>query len=218
MTNPYNILVIDPAESTGIALVSVDEFNSTADIFHYNYINVDTSSNYIGDWCLNLAAVIESLIVKYEVKQVVVEDFFFSSRFTSGSNVNPAYRTAIHMTVRKLKLPYEILNISQWKSFVAGRSVPTKEQKRKWGTKANKKFIEEALTLRHGIKLPNHSISEVTGKPIMFRYDIVDAIAQSICYCKLMLGIRTLTCSVVVPPDVDWNAPKKTKKTPRNKK
>ena len=213
MVTKYNILVLDPAESTGFSVVSVDEAVSTGDIFEYGYINVDTTSNYMGDWHISLTDQVEVLIKKYDAKMVVIEDYFFSSRFTSGSNVNPGYRAVIHMKVRQLGIPYEILNISQWKSFVAGRSVPTKEQKAKWGkAAANKLYMLEALQTRHGIRMPNHSLSEKTGKPIKFRYDIVDAVAQAICYCKLMVGIRTMTCSVVVPPDVDWDAPKPTKK------
>lgn len=210
---PYNILVLDPAESTGYSVARVDEVQSTADIFEYGYLNVDTSSNYMGDWLLNLSKTVAELIKKYDAKLVVVEDYFFSSKFTNGTNVNPAFRAAIHMTARSHGLPYEILNISQWKSFVAGRSVPTKEQKLKWGKQAaNKLFIQEALDLRHGIKMPNHSISDKTGKPIKFRYDIVDAVAQALCYTKLMIGVRTVTCTMPIPPDVDWNAPKTTKK------
>ena len=205
MKKPYTILVCDPAESTGFAVVSVDEANSKADIFHYDYINVDNSTNYAGDALLDLSKKIKDLIIKYDVKMVVIEDYFFGSRFASGANMNPAYRAAIHMTVRSLGLPYEILNISQWKSFIAGRSTPTKEQKKKWSkTTANKLFIQEALWLRHGIKFPNHSISEKTGKPIKFRFDIVDAVGQAVCYCKLMIGIKDVSCSVNVPDDVEW--------------
>lgn len=207
---PYNILVLDPAESTGYAVVHVDEPQSSADIFEYGYLNINTTSNYMGDWLLDLSKCVEALITRYDVKLVVVEDYFFSSRFTTGSNVNPAYRAAIHMTARQLGLPYEILNISQWKSFVAGRSVPTKNQKKKWGkAAANKLFIQEALWNRHGIRFPNHSISDKTGKPIKFRYDIVDAVGQSVCYCKLMVGIRTVTCSMPIPPDVVFKKPDK---------
>jgi hypothetical protein len=142
-----------------------------------------------------------NLINQYGVKMVVVEDYFFSSRFTAGSNVNPAYRAAIHMASRFLNVPYEILNISQWKSFVVGRSTPTKEQKKKWGkAAANKNMVVEALVKRWNISLPTYSLSPKTGKPIKFRYDISDAIGQAVCYCGLMLGIRSITCSVPVPP------------------
>lgn len=198
---PYHILVLDPAESTGYAVVLVDEDKSSADIFRYGFLDVDTSSNYMGDWLLDLNRTVMNLINEYGVKMVVCEDFFFSSRFTSGSNVNPAYRAAIHMAARFLKVPYEILNISQWKSFVVGRSVPTKEQKKKWGkTAANKKMVAEALVKRWKIELPTYSFSPKTGKPIKFRYDISDAIGQAVCYVGLMMGIRTITCSVPVPP------------------
>lgn len=197
------VLTIDPAQSTGYCIAEIDDAGH-ATIIEYGYLDVDTTSEFMGDWCNNLAGAVESLIKASGATAIAVEDYFFSSRFTSGANVNPAYRAAIHMTVRRMGLPYTILNISQWKSFVAGRSVPTKEQKKKWGKQAaNKLFIAQALWDRYKIRFPNHSISEKTGKPIKFRYDVVDAVAQMVCFCKLHLNASSLSCSVAVPADVD---------------
>jgi hypothetical protein len=132
-----------------------------------------------------------------------VEDYFFSSRFVSGVGVNTAYRTAIHMWARQNNLPYSILNITNWKTIAAGRSTPPKEFKLKYGKEAAKKiYLVEALYLRHGIRLPNHSISESTGKPVIFRYDIADAIGMCIYHAYEKYNCRTFSCSVPVPPDV----------------
>lgn len=214
MPIPYNstIIAIDPAQSTGVALARATDGGRSAEIYDYFYLDVDSSSEYMGDWCNNLASTIEDIINRCAPgpKYVVIEDFFFSSRFVSGCDVNPAFRTAIHMQLRKMGLDYTILNISQWKSFIAGRSVPTKEQKKKWGkTQANKLFIQQALFERYNIKFPNHSLSEKTGKPIKFRYDIVDAVAQLICFSKLHLNIDKVTCSVAIPEDVEFKKPPK---------
>ena len=165
----------------------------------------------MGDWCNNIAKEVDVLIQNHKIDHVVVEDFFFSSRFASGCSVNSAYRTAIHMTVRSLSLPYTILNISQWKSFIAGRSVPTKDQKKKWGAeRAKKLFIQQALWDRYKIRFPNHSLSSKTGKPILFRYDIVDAVGQALCFCKLHMNAVSVTFSTSFPADIDWGkkAPK----------
>jgi Holliday junction resolvasome RuvABC endonuclease subunit len=210
MSNQFNILVVDPAEHTGYALVKIDIADNSADIFEYGIIDMDNSGNYLGDACNQMFDHITAIIEKHQIKQVVVEDYFFSGKFANGSNMNPMYRAAVHMAARRKNLPTEILNVSQWKSFVAGRSTPTKQQKAKWGAESAKKlFIQEALWTRFGIRFPNHSISQTTGKPIVFRFDIVDAVAQAICYTKLHMGLLAVTCSVPVPPDVVFKRPSK---------
>ena len=204
-----NILVLDPACSTGFAVVNVDGQDAT--IFEYGYIDINTTSLYEGDWCISLMFHIELLINKHNIKEVAIEDYFFSSKFASGTNVNMAYRTAIHITCRKLGLTYDILNISQWKKHVAGRSTPTKEQKRKWGKEAAKKlYMQQALYDIYNIKFPNHSLSSKTGKPILFRYDIVDAVGQAIFHCESKYRVKNIHVPVAIPPDVVFK--KKSKK------
>jgi Holliday junction resolvasome RuvABC endonuclease subunit len=194
-------IAIDPATSSGYAVADVE--GKTCTIVEYGFIDVDTSSPYVGDWCLDLQKRIDEIHARTGFTDVAVEGFFFSSRFTQGTDVNPAYRTAIHMWARQNNLPYSILNISSWKTIVAGRSTPTKEQKAKYGKEAAKKImIVQALWERHGIRLPNHSISEATGKPIIFRYDIGDAIGQAIYHAFEKYQCNTFACSVPVPPDV----------------
>lgn len=203
-----NILVLDPAASTGYALVEVD--GDTATVFDYGFIDVDTSSLYEGDWCIDLMTHVKYLIQLHDVKEVAVEDYFFSSRFASGTNVNSAYRTAIHILCRQLNLPYDVLNVSQWKKHVANRSTPTKEQKKKWGKEAAKKlYMQQALWDRYGIRFPNHSISSKTGKPVLFRYDIVDAVGQAIFHCESKHGVKNIRVTVPIPPDVTFKKPSK---------
>lgn len=204
------VLCLDPAASTGYCIIDIDESASTAEIVDYDYIDVDTSSNYQGDHCLDLMRRVEDIIKNENVQHVTVEDYFFSQRFASGSNVNAAYRTSIHILCCQLKIPYTILNISAWKSFVAGRSVPTKDQKKKWGAAAAKKlFIQQALWERWGFRFPNHSFSEKTGKPIIFRFDIVDVVAQAVYYAGLLCRVKNISMSVCVPPDVTFKKPNK---------
>ncbi len=199
------LLVLDPAESTGYCLVRIDEKTSSADIYEYGFIDIDTKSNYMGDWMINLQEFVEKTVKAHNVDSVTVEDYFFGSKFASGSNVNPMYRAAIYIKTRQLGLHYDILNISAWKTFCAGRSTPTKEQKAKWGKEAAKKlYMQQALFERHGFRFPNHSISIKTGKPILFRYDIVDAVAQALYACRIIKGINTVTLSVPVAPDVEF--------------
>jgi Holliday junction resolvasome RuvABC endonuclease subunit len=197
-------IALDPAHSTGYALAKVD--GTHCDIYEYGFIDVDNSSPYIGDWAIDLQSNIQKIYDRVKFTDVAVEAFFFSSRFTLGTDVNPAYRTAIHIWARQNKLPYSILNISNWKTIAAGRSTPTKEQKLKYGKDAAKKImIVQALWERHGIRLPNHSISPLTGKPVIFRYDIADAIGQAIYHAHEKYNCRSFSCSVPVQPDVAFS-------------
>jgi len=164
----------------------------------------------MGDWCLDLIRKLDELEYNINADEVAVEDYFFSGRFAKGSNVNPSYRAAIYMWARRNAMHYEILNISNWKVFIAGRSTPTKEQKLKWGKEAAKKLATvEALWKRWNIRLPNHSISENTGKPIAFRFDVADAIAQAMYAAYLRYNCKEFTSSVPVPPDFVFKKPSK---------
>ena len=195
------ILALDPAASTGYAVVEVDGKDAT--IYEYGFIDVDTTSLYEGDWCIDLQKKVWNIMNHHMVDEVAIEDYFFSSRFASGTNVNMAYRTAIHMLCREQGLKYDILNVSQWKKHVAGRSTPTKEQKKKWGKEAAKKlYMQQALYDIYNIKFPNHSLSSKTGKPVLFRYDIVDAVAQAIFHCESKYRVKNIHVPVSIPPDV----------------
>jgi len=197
------ILSFDPAESTGFAVAHVDQ--NVCNIVEYGFIDIDTSSVYMGDWCIDLQNKIEEISNRIKPDQIVVEDYFFGSRFSSGANVNPAYRAAIHIWCRKKNLHYEILNISNWKIFIAGRTTPTKEQKQKWGKEPAKKLmIVESLWKRWGIRFPNHSISSRTNKPIIFRYDIADAVSQAMYGAFLLYKTNVFNCLVDVPQDIEF--------------
>jgi len=209
------LLSLDPASSTGYCLtkLSVDDqgYYSDADIYEYGFIDVDLSSEFQGDHCIDLMNRIQELITEHAVNHIAVEDYFFSRRYCVGSNVNAAFRTAIHILARQNDIEYTILNISAWKTFVAGKAHPSKEQKKKWGAiPAKKLYIQQALWDYYGFRFPNHSISETTGKAIVFRCDIIDVVAQTVYYCGLMCGIRNLVMSVELPQDVVWK--KKPKK------
>jgi len=202
------ILAIDPGASSGYAVAVIS--GNSCDIVEYGYIDVDVSSVYLGDWCIDLIEKLDIILNKVGADEIAVEDYFFSGRFANGSNVNPSYRAVIYMWARKRKLHYEILNISNWKVFVNGRTTPTKEQKQKWGKEPAKKLATvESLWTRWGIRLPNHSISENTGKPIMFRFDVADAIAQAMYASFLRYNCKNFKCSVSAPEDVVFKRPSK---------
>lgn len=214
------VLSLDPASCTGWCVVELDfswywdknrEWKwswDTANIYEYGYINVDLSSEYQGDHCIDLMNKIKQIIDAHGVEHITIEDYFFSKRFANGSTVNASFRTAIHILARQMNITYTILNISAWKTYIAGRSSPTKQQKIKWGkTASNKIYIQHALWERFSIRFPNHSISEKTGKPICFKYDVVDVVAQAIYYCCVFCHVPTqnIYSSVEIPDDVEIN-------------
>ena len=71
--------------------------------------------------------------------------------------------------------------------------------------------MQDALWRFFAIRFPNHSTSEKTGKPIVFKYDIVDVVAQAIYYCGLCrrVPIKNIVCTVPVPNDVVMKTTKK---------
>jgi hypothetical protein len=147
---------------------------------------------------------VKSIIEKHGVTEIAIEDYFFSKRFAQGGTLNVALRTAIHIQARLMGLEYTVLNVSNWKKFIAGRSTPTKEQKAKWGKEAAKKLmIQQALWDKWQFRFPNHSISKKTGRPIKFRYDVVDAVGQAVFFCRLHLNLSEVELSVIAPDDIE---------------
>ena len=203
-----NILVLDPANSTGYCVFELDEVNSIAEIKQWGFIDVD-QHNYAGDQYIDLLLKVENLIKTNNINRVAIEDYFFSQRSAQGSTLNCAYRAVIHLKCRQLKLHYDVLNISLWKSFINGRTTPTKDQKIKWGKEPAKKLMtQESLFKRWSIRFPNHSISNLTNKPIKFRYDIVDAVAMAVFHASIYMNAKIIKYSLSVA-DIDW------KKTPK---
>jgi Holliday junction resolvasome RuvABC endonuclease subunit len=212
MTEPYHVLVLDPATSTGYSVVKISEEGDDVigNVIAYGHIDVSLESQYQGDHCLDLMRQVKDLMRLYHIKKVAREDYFFSKRTATGSNVNAAFRTALDILCRRHKIHYTILNITEWKKYVCGRCRPTPEQSRKWGKEPAKKlYVQEALWNRFGFRFPNHSISEKTGKPISFRLDVIDAVAQSVYYSMYYLGVTKMVMSVECPDDVEMKTNKK---------
>ena len=111
----------------------------------------------------------------------------------------------IQMIAREHKLHYEVLNISLWKKFINGRTTATKLQKSQWGKEPAKKLMtQESLWKRWQIRFPNHSLSKKTGKPIKFRYDIVDAVAMAIFYVTIYEHVQQIQYDVSLIEDVEF--------------
>ena len=124
---------------------------------------------------------------------ILIEDFFFSGKFANGANTNCEIRGIYKAIAALKKIPYVGMNQSEWKRLVAGRSTPTKNQVQRWGKqKAKKKFIVEALKIKHGIDCPSKSLNQKTNRPNDFKFDVSDAIGILIAYfLKQGVGYNT---------------------------
>lgn len=187
------ILAVDPGEETGWCVLHVYKTpDVSATIHQYGYWKIDTDSTYMGDWCLDLREKVRAAIHEFEITEIYVEDYFFNKKTPSGSNVNPAYRAAVHMISRELNLHYEVLSITHWKHCIMGKSRPSPEEKKKWGVADSQKWIVvEALSLRHGIDLPA-KLEGRTKNGVRCKFDIADAIGQGIYGCFLLHNVRTV--------------------------
>jgi Holliday junction resolvasome RuvABC endonuclease subunit len=195
------ILALDPATNTGYCIIEVSK--KSANIISYGSFKADTTSPFQGDWCISLMGWVEEIVDEYEVSHVVIEDYFFNRFSAMGGSLNVAFRAAIWIRLRELNLKYTIISISAWKKFITGRTRPEKKQIKKYGKeKAKKIMIAESLYKKWGISLPTYSISEKTGKPINFKYDVSDAIGQGIYFCLLKYPKIKVICSIPLPPDL----------------
>jgi len=199
------VLVLDPASSTGYCIYEYDTATAVANITSWGFIDIENETDYDGDRYVKLLSEVTKLITVNNIDQIALEDYFFSRRTPQGANLNCAYRAMIHMKCRQVNMHYDILNISLWKKYINGRSTSTKEQKLKWGKEASKKLMtQESLYNKWGIRFPNHSLSLKTGKPIKFRYDVVDAVAMAIFHASIYLHAKTIEYSVNMTKDHKW--------------
>ena len=201
------ILILDPADSTGWCFVEI--IDKVAHVKEWGFVDIE-SGEYAGDEYLMFIEAIKGLIIRFDPEVVAHEDYFFSKFASQGANKNCAYRALIQMIARENGLHYEILNISLWKKFINGRTTATKLQKSTWGKEPAKKLMtQESLWKTWNIRFPNHSISKKTGKPIKFRYDIVDAVAMAIFYVSIYERVQEISYDVSEIEDVEF------KKTPK---
>jgi Holliday junction resolvasome RuvABC endonuclease subunit len=202
-----NVLILDPAMSTGYCFVTVD--NNIATITGWGFLDISPETHNGLQYSQYLET-IKKMIVDNSIDLVGKEDYFFSKFASQGANLNCANRAMIELACATAYsdrvIPYETINISLWKKFINnGHSRPTKEQIKLWGKEPAKKLMtQEALYNNFNIRFPNHSISNATGKPIKFRYDIVDAVAMAIFLCSIYLRVQQIIYAVPTIQDIEW--------------
>jgi Holliday junction resolvasome RuvABC endonuclease subunit len=180
------ILALDPSGTTGYCDAEIRD--DKLYIIDYGIVDqiTDDTATY-GERCLDLNQKVKQMVANQDM--VIVEDYHFSGKFAQGSSINVGYRAAIWMACTELGIKYEIINESEWKKGIAGRSRPSKPDVAKWGkTKAKKFFIQEALWDRFSIRFPTYRLSPKTGKPVQPLSDYVDATAFLIYYVFNRIG------------------------------
>ena len=194
------LLALDPGTSCGYALANLDI--NKVDIFEYGIIDIP-EDDVFGKRSIYLMNKVKDICKTNGVGHVGVEEYYSSSKFPSGTCVNFFFRSAIQIQATQDSIPYTMIGISRWKSYVAKRSAPTKEQRLLYGkTDSKKVFIQQALWERFKIRFSNHTLSEKTGKPIIFRYDCVDAVGQVLYLAHLLGDVKEVMCSAIPLPDV----------------
>jgi len=187
------LLSIDPAKCSGWSV-----FNCNNECILEKYGLVNTTSikyNNVGEELLAYKNYIIKLVKDYNIDFVVLEDYFFSSRFKSGSNLNPAFRSIIWLLCAELNIPFKIINISNWKKYIGGCIKPDKVTVRKFGRKlANKEYIKQALIDKYNLVLDNMVYDLVRDKLVPTKYDVCDSIAIGI-YHLSTLSLTRITAS-----------------------
>lgn len=107
---------------------------------------------------------------------ILVESYFFSKKFATGSDINSEMRAIMKMAIRDLQIPYEIINPTDWKMALLGRVRPTRAEKKKWGKEKAKKIIVVNALEELGLKCPQRIVNPTTKKKVKFKYDVSDAI------------------------------------------
>jgi len=171
---------------------------------------VDKTSKFFADHCLSLTKQVEKIMAKHSVTHIAMEDYFFSPKAINNCKLNISLRTAVAMLARQRGMEYTMLNMVLWKKFIAGCTNPTREQEAKWGKRGAKKlFIQDALWKCWQIRFPNHLLSKVTGKPVVFCHDITDVVGQAIYYCIKTWDLKKEQIKYTIPvsPDIKFKKP-----------
>lgn len=186
----YGILAIDPAKSTGWVYVLVSEvcfennvgFYKMKDdmyinIIEYGIIEVDTNTTE-GQYICKYKENIKTLIDRFNIDSIVVENYFFSMKARQGALVNVYLRSMIYLLCEELGKPYEIVSVYDWKRHICGTVKPSVEFIKKHGKQnSNKTMVKVALSEKYNINFPEKMTNPTTNKKVKFRYDIIDAVA-----------------------------------------
>lgn len=164
------ILALDPsAGTTGWALY---DGNNVSDAGFVKFKDTGTD----GDRYLEAHRWLKNAIYLWKPHLILIESYFFSSRFATGSAVNSEVRGVMKMTIAEAGLSIQIADPSAWKKQLTGRVYPTKAEKKLYGKVKAKKMVTFLKLKELGVPFPTHLINPKTGKKIQLPFDVSDAI------------------------------------------
>lgn len=142
------------------------------------------------------------LIQRFAPTTIIMEGYFFSKRFATGTNIGPELRGVLKMAAHTFGVPVYISDPAGWKRQILHAVIEQKINppyhrlksndskiarwkkllKKQYGKdKAKKIIVVEALEML-GYKLPTKIINKATGRKIAFRFDVSDAIGILIAF------------------------------------
>jgi Holliday junction resolvasome RuvABC endonuclease subunit len=170
------ILSIDPATSSGYTIFEDGEMLENGFF--------KSPERDLGYRLKNTYNFFSELIDKGDIDEVCFEDFKVG-KLASAAESSYGYRAIIRLLCSQRYLKYEVINVSEWKKFIAGRATPTKEQKEKYGKDANKMFIVEELKKR-GFTLPDMTENKATGRLSNTPFDCWDSIGIGLFFLSIL--------------------------------
>jgi Holliday junction resolvasome RuvABC endonuclease subunit len=141
-------------------------------------------TEFNGDRYLQAQTWLEEMIKLWKPDLILIEGYFFSSRFATGTSVNSELRGSMKATIRDFDLPYTVVNPTAWKRTITGRVRPTRAEKKKWGKEKSKKMMVLIKLKEMGIKFPEKVKNPKTGKMINFKFDVSDALGILIAHLQ----------------------------------
>lgn len=143
-----------------------------------------SKTEFFGDSYLEATTWLKEMISIWKPDMVLIEGYYFSRRFATGTSVNSEFRGCLKMAIRQLGKPYKVIGPSEWKKKLMGRSSPSKSEKKKYGKTKAKKVITYNYLCEIGFSFPEKVVNERTGREVNFKYDITDAIGIMIAYLR----------------------------------
>ena len=161
----FQFLSIDPATSSGWCIL-----NSNKELLKYGFYKPDNTD--MGKELSDIYMYFCNIITNYKFDCVFIEDFKVG-KMVGSAEKSYAIRGVLRMLCSDMNVRYEIINISEWKKSLIGKTQPTKQDKKQYGKDAGKILTKNVIQSRYNI--PDR-IEGKTKNGIATPYDIFDSV------------------------------------------
>lgn len=125
---------------------------------------------------------VRSLVRVTKPDHIAIEGYFFSKKFATGTDVNSEIRGVMKMALADCGVDYEVINPSDWKRALCGRTTSTRQEKKKYGKEKSKKLMTVHALVNLGLKCPKRIINPHTNRKSNFKFDVSDALGILLFY------------------------------------